>query len=244
MGIIQHLNDLDAINARWPHIHHKPEPETTQLEQENSTVSNDQKTQLGQITGTLRDLAQVFAIVTPYASTEPTRPAQQLATITGQVFECCDSYAAVRHTTDQLTTAATPQPFTLPALEVSKALTAAAKLVGKHAGQVTATLTATPEAWTLTTTAGQTHTGNNPQHDTPNTGAIWTAAQTTTETTFEPFSLAQWQIERLAKTTKQAANNDQPATLTNYSTSTKPVIYTITTGTSTTQVLIMPTKTK
>ena len=198
-------------------------------------------TQLGQITGTLRDLAQVFAIVTPYASTD--KQALQLATITGQVFECCDSYAAVRHTAgEQITT--TPQPFTLPALELSKALTAAAKLAGKHASTVTATLTATPEAWTLTTSAGQTHTGNNPQHETPNTGAIWKDAQTTEPTTFTPFSLAAWQIERLAKTTKQAANNDQPATLTNYSTPTKPVIYTITTPTSSTQVLIMPTRTQ
>ena len=206
-------------------------------------MSNDQKTQLGQITGTLRDLAQVFAIVTPYASTEPTKPALQLATITGALFECCDSYAAIRHTTDQLTTAANPQPFTLPASEVSKALTAAAKLAGKHANTTTATLTTTPEAWTLTTSAGQTHTGNNPQHETPNTSAIWTTAQTTTPDTFTPFSLAQWQLERLAKTTKQAANNDQPATLTNYSTPTKPITYTITTATSTTHVLIMPTKT-
>jgi hypothetical protein len=205
-------------------------------------MSNDQKTQLGQITGTLKDLAQVFAIVTPYASTD--KQSLQLATITGAVFECCDSYAAVKHTTDQLTTAATPQPFTLPASEVAKALTAAAKLAGKHAGQVTATLTATPEAWTLTTTAGHTHTGNNPQHETPNTSQIWHDAQTTTPDTFEPFSLAQWQLERLAKTTKQAANNDQPATLTNYSTPTKPVIYTITTPTSSTLVLVMPTKTK
>ena len=199
------------------------------------------KTQLGQITGTLRDLAQVFAIVTPYASTD--KQALQLATITGAVFECCDSYAAVKHTTgEQITT--TPDKFTLPASEVSKALTAAAKLAGKHAGTVTATLTATPEAWTLTTSAGQTHTGNNPQHETPNTGQIWRDAQTTTPETFTPFSLAAWQLERLAKTTKQAANNDQPATLTNYSTSTKPVVYTITTTTSTTLVLVMPTRTK
>ena len=202
-------------------------------------MSNDQKTQLGQITGTLKDLTQVFAIVTPYASTD--KQALQLATITGQVFECCDSYAAIRHTTgEQITT--TPQRFTLPASEVSKALTAAAKLAGKHASQITATLTATPEAWTLTTSAGQTHTGNNPQHETPNTGAIWTAAQTTTATTFEPFSIAQWQIERLAKTTKHTANSDQPATLTNYSSPIKPVIYTITTATSSTLILIMPTK--
>ena len=205
-------------------------------------MNNETTTQLGQITGTLKDLAQVFTIITPYASTEPTKPALQLATITGEVFECCDSYAAVKHTTgEQITT--TPEPFTLPAGEVSKALTAAAKLAGKHASQITATLTATPEAWTLTTSAGQTHTGNNPQHQTPNTGAIWTAAQTTETATFEPFSLAQWQIERLTKTTKQTNNNnEQPATLTNYSTPTKPVIYTITTATSTTQVLVMPTK--
>jgi hypothetical protein len=206
-------------------------------------MSNDQKTQLGQITGTLRDLAQVFAIVTPYASTE--KAALQLATITGALFECCDSYAAIRHTTDQLTTAANPQPFTLPASEVSKALTAAAKLAGKHANTTTATLTATPEAWTLTTSAGQTHTGTNPQHETPNTSAIWTTAQTTTPDTFAPFSLAQWQIERLAKTTKQVSHgNEQPAQLTNYTDPSKPVIYTITTATSTTQLLIMPTKTK
>ena len=203
-------------------------------------MNNETTTQLGQITGTLRDLAQVFTIVAPYASTE--KQALQLVTITGRVFECCDSYAAVRHTTgEQITT--TPEPFTLPAGEVTKALQAAAKLAGKHASQITATLTATPEAWTLTTSAGQTHTGNNPQHETPNTGAIWAAAQTTTETTFESFSLAQWQIERLSKTTKQTNhNNNQPATLTNYSTPTKPVIYTITTATTTTQMLIMPTK--
>jgi len=204
-------------------------------------MSNDQKTQLGQITGTLRDLAQVFAIVTPYASTEPTRPTLQLATITGAVFECCDSYAAVKHFAGkQITT--TPQRFTLPASEVSKALTAAAKHAGKHAHNVTATLTATPETWTLTTSAGQTHTGNNPQHETPNTAAIWATAQNTTPDTFTPFSLAAWQIERLAKTTKQTAGSDQPATLTNYSSPIKPVIYTITTANSTTQVLIMPTK--
>jgi hypothetical protein len=202
-------------------------------------MSNDQKTQIGQITGTLKDLAQVFAIVTPYASTE--KQALQLATITGQVFECCDSYAAVKHTTgEQITT--TPDRFTLPASEVSKALTAAAKLAGKRADNVTATLTATPETWTLTTSAGQTHTGNNPQHETPNTETIWTTAQTTTPDTFEPFSLAAWQLERLAKTTKQAAGSDQPATLTNYSTPTKPVIYTISAPNSTTELLIMPTK--
>jgi hypothetical protein len=202
-------------------------------------MNNETTTELGQITGTLKEMAQVFAIITPYASTE--KPALQLATITEQTFECCDSYAAIRHTTiGWLTT--TPQRFTLPALEVSKALTAAAKLAGKHAGTIEATLTATPEAWTLTTSAGQTHTGNNPQHETPNTGAIWTTAQNTTETDFQPFSLAAWQIERIAKTTKQTAGNDQPATLTHYTDPTKPLIYTITTPTSHTQLLIMPTK--
>lgn len=198
-------------------------------------------TQLGQITNTLKDLAQVFAIVTPYASTD--KQALQLVTITGNLIEACDSYAAIRHTSTN-TNNTTPLPFTLPAAEVSKALTAAVKLAGKRAGQVTATLTATPETWTLTTTEGQTMSGNNPQHDQPNTGAIWTTAQNTEPTTFAPFSLAAWQIERLAKTTKQtSAGNDQPAQLTHYTDPTKPVIYTITTQTSTTQLLIMPTRT-
>jgi hypothetical protein len=205
-------------------------------------MSNDQTTETGTISGSLRNLAQVFAIVTPYASTD--KAALKLIRITGNVFECCDSYAAIRHTDNSETTTTTPAAFTLPASEVSKALTAAAKLAGKHAGQVTATLTATPEAWTLTTSAGQTHTGNNPQHETPNTSQIWTTAQTTTPATFEPFSLAQWQLERLAKTTKQAAGTDQPATLTHYSSPIKPVIYTISAPNSNTHLLIMPTKTK
>jgi hypothetical protein len=203
---------------------------------------NDQTTETSTISGTLRTLAQVFAIVTPYASTD--KAALKLIRITGNVFECCDSYAAIRHTDNSETTTTTPAAFTLPASEISKALTAAAKLAGKHAGTVTATLTATPEAWTLTTSAGQTHTGNNPQHETPNTAAIWRDAQNTTPTDFEPFSLAAWQLERLAKTTKQAAGTDQPATLTHYTDPTKPVIYTITTPNSNTQLLIMPTKTK
>ena len=197
-------------------------------------------TQLGQISGTIKDLAQVFAIVAPYASTE--KPALQLATITGNLIEACDSYAAIRHTTNNITNL-TPQPFTVPASEVSKALTAAAKLAGKHAGQTEATLTTSTEIWTLTTST-QTIGANNPQHDQPNTGAIWTTAQNTEQTTFAPFSLAQWQIERLAKTTKQAATNDQPATLTHYTDPSKPVIYTITTQTSTTQILAMPTRTQ
>ena len=204
-------------------------------------MSNDQKTQLGQITGTLKDLAQVFAIVTPYASTE--KASLKLIQITGNVFECCDSYAAIRHTDNSKTTTTTPAAFTLPASEVSKALTAAAKLAGKRAGDVTATITATQERWTLNTNWDQTISGTNPQHETPNTSAIWQAAQTTEPATFEPFSLAAWQLERLAKTTKQTSTgNDQPATLTHYSGNTKPVIYTITAPNSETQLLIMPTK--
>jgi len=206
-------------------------------------MSNETTTELGQITGTLKDLAQVFAIVTPYASTD--KPALALAKITSATIEACDSYAAIRHTTEQLFTATTSEPFTLPAAEVAKALQAAAKLAGKRAHNITATITATPETWTLTTTEGQTIGGPNPQHEQPNTAAIWTTARNTEPTTFQAFSLAQWQIERLAKTTKQTSTgNEQPATLTHYTDPTKPVIYTITTHDSTTELLIMPTKTR
>lgn len=211
-------------------------------------MSNDQTTKMCQLNGTLSDLAQAFAIVTPYASTD--KPALQLIQITGNTLAACDSYAAIRHTNtaETFTTShnGTEQRlngFTLPAGEVSKALTAAAKLAGKRAQQITATLTATPDTWTLTTNEGQTMSGNNPQHETPNTGVIWTTAQNTETTTFQPFSLAQWQIERLAKTTKQVSyGKDQPATLTHYSSPIKPVIYTITTPTSSTLVLVMPTR--
>lgn len=213
-------------------------------------MSNDQTTKMCQLSGTLSDLAQAFAIVTPYASTE--KPALQLIQITGNTFAACDSYAAIRHTNtaEAFTTShnGTEQRlngFTLPAGEVSKALTAAAKLAGKRAQQITATLTATPDTWTLTTNEGQTYAGHNPQHDQPNIRAIWTTAEHTEPVTFDTLSLTAWQLTRLAKTTKQVSNyNEQAATLTNYTDPTKPVIYTITTATTKTQILIMPTKTK
>lgn len=213
-------------------------------------MSNDQTTKMCQITGTLKDLAQAFAVVTPYASID--KPALQLVTITRHTFATCDSYAAIRHTytaetftTNHNGTEQRLNGFTLPAGEVSKALTAAAKLAGKRAGQIEATLTANPDTWTLITTEGQTYAGHNPQHETPNTKTIWQNALSTEAATFDTLSLAQWQIERLAKTTKQVSHGkDQPATLTNYTDPNKPVIYTITTQTTKTQILIMPTRTK
>jgi hypothetical protein len=58
---------------------------------------------------------------------------------------------------------------------------------------------------------------------------------------FEPFALAQWQIERLSKLTK-LAGKDNTATLTHYSAPTKPMIYSVKTEHGTATALIMPAK--
>ena len=196
-------------------------------------------TQTGQITGQLSTIADIFATVALYASTDPNKQPLHLAKITLNTIEACDSYAAIRYELDTAGYHVTPDTFTLPAAEISKALTNANKISSKTAQ---ATITATLNTWTLETPCG-TITGNNPQHETPDTSTIWTATQTSTPETFAPFSLAQWQLERIAKTAKTGkAKRDSIATLTHYAGTNKPVIYTIETNAGQIHVLAMITR--
>jgi hypothetical protein len=197
------------------------------------------QTQTGQITGQLSTLADIFSTIALYASTDPNKQALQLATVNNYMIEACDSYAAIRYELDTESYRATTDKFTLPAADVAKALTSANKISGKTAQ---ATITATLDTWTVTTPAG-TITGNNPQHETPNTAQIWNDAQSATVGIFSPFSLSQWQLERIAKTTKTGkAKRDSAATLTHYTGSNKPVIYTIETHAGQIHVLAMTCK--
>ena len=196
-------------------------------------------TQTGQITGQLSTLADIFSTVALYASTDPNKQLLHLAKITLNTIEACDSYAAIRYEIDTEAYAATPESFTLPASEISKALTTANKISTKTAQ---ATITATPDTWTVTTPAG-TITGNNPQHQTPDTGTIWTATHTAPPEPFVPVSLSQWQLERIAKTAKTGkAKRDSIATLTHYTNPSKPIIYTIDTNAGQIHVLAMTCK--
>ena len=196
-------------------------------------------TQTGQISGQLSTLADIFATVALYASTDPNKQALHLATVNNNMIEACDSYAAIRYELDTEAYSATTEKFTLPAADIAKALTTAAKISGKQAeAQITATL----NTWTLTTASGII-TGNNPQHETPNTAQIWTDTQTKPAEPFAPISLAAWQIERIAKTAKQGkAKRDSIATLTHYTNNMKPIIYTIETWQGIIHVLTMTCK--
>lgn len=196
-------------------------------------------TQTGQISGQLSTLADIFATVALYASTDPNKQALHLATVNNSMIEACDSYAAIRYELDTEGYHVTPESFTLPAADLAKALTNANKISSKAAQ---ATITATANTWTLTTHAG-TITGNNPQHETPNTSTIWTATQTAPADPFAPISLTQWQLERIAKTTKQGkAKRDSIATLTHYTNPNKPIIYTIETWQGIIHILAMTAK--
>ena len=197
------------------------------------------QTQTGSISGQLSALADIFATVALYASTDPNKQPLQLATCNNVLIEACDSYAAIRYELDTEAYRATTDKFTLPAADIAKALTAANKISTKTAQ---ATITATLNTWTVTTPAG-TITGNNPQHETPDTGTIWTATQTAPAEPFQPVSLSQWQLERIAKTAKQGkAKRDSIATLTHYTNPQKPIIYTIDTFSGTIHVLAMTCK--
>jgi hypothetical protein len=196
-------------------------------------------TQTGSISGQLSTLADIFATVALYASTDPNKQALHLATVNNAMIEACDSYAAIKYELDTESYRATTEKFTLPAADIAKALTSAAKINGKQAeAQITATL----NTWTIETPAGII-TGNNPQHETPNTAQIWHDTQTDPAEQFAPISLAAWQLERIAKTAKQGkAKRDSIATLTHYTSPTKPVIYTIDTHSGTIHVLAMTAK--
>jgi hypothetical protein len=197
------------------------------------------QTQTGQISGQLSTLADIFSTIALYASTDPNKQALHLATVNNAMIEACDSYAAIRYELDTEDYSATTDKFTLPAADIAKALTTAAKISGKQAeAQITATL----NTWTLTTPSGII-TGNNPQHETPNTAQIWTDTQTKPAEPFAPISLAQWQLERIAKTAKQGqAKRDSIATLTHYTNNQKPIIYTIDTWQGIIHVLAMTCK--
>lgn len=196
-------------------------------------------TQTGSISGQLSTLADIFSTVALYASTDPNKQPLQLVTCNNAMLEACDSYAAIRYELDTKGYCATPEPFTLPAADLAKALTTANKISSKTAE---ATITATLNTWTLTTPAG-TITGNNPQHETPNTAQIWTDTQTAPAEPFAPVSLAQWQLERIAKTAKHGkAKRDSIATLTHYTNPNKPVIYTIETHAGQIHILAMTCK--
>jgi hypothetical protein len=197
------------------------------------------QTQTGQISGHLSTLADIFSTIALYASTDPNKQALHLTTVNNAMLEACDSYAAIRYELDTEAYSATTDKFTLPAADIAKALTAAAKISTKHAE---ATITATSDTWTVTTPAG-TITGNNPQHETPDTAQIWTDTQTNLAEPFQPISLSQWQLERIAKTAKQGkAKRDSIATLTHYTNPQKPVIYTIETHAGQIHVLTMTCK--
>ena len=197
------------------------------------------QTQTGSISGQLSTLADIFATVALYASTDPNKQALHLATVNNYMIEATDSYAAIRYELDTEAYSATTEKFTLPAADITKALTTANKVNGKQAeAQITATL----NTWTIETPAG-TITGNNPQHETPNTATIWTATQNDPAEQFAPISLAAWQLERIAKTAKQGkAKRDSIATLTHFTNNKRPIIYTIETHSGNIHILTMTAK--
>ena len=198
-------------------------------------------TQTGSISGQLSTLADIFATVALYASTDPNKQALHLATVNNYMVEACDSFAAIRYELDTEAYSATTEKFTLPAADIAKALNTAAKISGK---QAEATITATLDTWTLKTASG-IMTGNNPQHETPNTAQIWTATQNDPTEQFAPISLAAWQIERIAKTAKQGkAKRDSIATLTHFTNNKRPIIYTIETWQGNIHILTMTAKTR
>lgn len=189
----------------------------------------------------IHDLARIAAL---YASDDAQRAALQLVTLNptsaGLEAVTTDSYAlAVWATTGNYSLT---EPATVNAHDLHKATSAAVKAIGKrHAANIAAQLTLTPDAWTLT--AGPLTTTGEPNTLEPVTTApIREAMNPTTGATFEPYHMGAFQLARLAKTNPDGP--DARITHGTYHNAQKPMTYAteyeISDHTITVQILAMP----
>ena len=191
------------------------------------------QTQTTTLAGTLPDLTELFRVAALYTSTDKPvlascliEPAAEHTTTTAT-----DSYAAIIYNTDRVT--GTGPAIHLPARDIVKHLTAAVKTLGKrHAANIEATITATPDTWTIEVDPVTTTSGPNPQpHAWPNMAPLFATPQ---EPSTTPYRIAADQLDRLTRTADYITHT--------HSSPTKPNHYTTTSNHGHAHVIVMPTR--
>jgi len=191
------------------------------------------QTQTTTLAGTLPDLTELFRVAALYTSTD--KPALSSCLIAPGIEHttatATDSYAAIIYTT-QLVSGTGPQ-IHLPAREIVKHLTAAVKTIGKrHAANIPATITATPNTWNIEVhhVTGITSAGTHeqPAHW-PNMTPLFPPPE---EPSTTPYRIAAEQLDRLTRTADYIQHT--------HSSPTKPNHYTTTSNHGTSQIIIMP----
>jgi hypothetical protein len=193
------------------------------------------QTQTTTLAATLPDLTELFRVAALYTSTD--KPALSSCLIEPAANEttatATDSYAAIIYTTDRVTS--NGPAVHLPAREIVKHLTNAVKIIGKrYANTIEATLTATPETWSLEVRhmSGITSSGPNPQPaHWPNMTPLFTTPQ---EPSTTPYRIATEQLDRLTRTANLITHT--------HSSPTKPNHYTTNSNHGHAHIIIMPTR--
>jgi len=191
------------------------------------------QTQTTTLAGTLPDLTELFRIAALYTSTD--KPALSSALIKpGQNHAkatATDSTAAIIYTTETL--AGTGPSIHLPAREIAKHLANAVKTIGKrHAANIPATITATPNTWNIEVhhVTGITSAGTHKQPaQWPNMTPLFTTPQEPSQT---PYRIAAEQLDRLTRTADYITHT--------HASPTKPNHYTTTSNHGHAQIIIMP----
>lgn len=206
-------------------------------------MNTETPTTTSTLTGPVEILADIFRAADLFTAGDD-RPqltsARIEATDEGIQILATDSYALLRYTITGVEIIGAG--FTIPTAEPAKILAAIAKQ-NKRTHAIAA-ISVTPDTWTIASN-GNTYTGTNTGHEFPNVAPILeTMNPSNPAPTIEPWSLAPFQIARLAKLAGTKNQETRPITLETWHSPLKPVTYRITLDHGPASVLIMPMRTR
>lgn len=202
-------------------------------------MSTETTTTTSTLTGPVETLADMFRAADLFTAGDD-RPALAAAmiqaTAEGVEILATDSYALLQYTAEGCYI--TGDTFTIPTTEPAKILQALAKQYKRHV--LHADITTSSDTWTITT-AGNTYTGPTTGHQFPTVTAIMDNMNPSNPApTFEPWSLAPFQMARLAKLAGTKHQETRPITCSAWHSPTKPITYTMNLDHGTAAVLVMP----
>jgi len=192
------------------------------------------QTQTTTLAGTLPDLTELFRVAALYTSTDKPALASALIEPAAEhtTATATDSTAAIIYNT-QLVSGTGPA-IHLPARDIAKHLANAVKTIGKrHTANMTATLTATADTWSIEIpAAGITSAGTHQQPaQWPNMAPLFTTPE---EPSVTPYRMAAEQLDRLTRTADHIQHT--------HSSPTKPNHYTTTSSHGHARIIVMPAR--
>jgi hypothetical protein len=205
-------------------------------------MNTETATTTSTLTGPVATLADMFRAADLFTAGDD-RPALAAAmiqaTAEGVEILATDAYALLQYQIEGVEI--TGAGFTTPTTEPAKILATISKQ--RKRTHTVATITTTPETWTIDA-AGNTYTGPTTGHQFPTVTAIMDMMNpSNTAPTFEPWSLAPFQMARLAKLAGTKHQETRPITCSAWHSPTKPITYRMNLDHGPAAVLVMPIRT-